>query len=433
MKLDRVDFAIAGAALVALTAAGVLWLGGPQATGGPISDGAEAGPPAGGAAQNPGGDTTAAGAPALPLPRLDIPDAGDGDAGPATIELPGGIKVPLPGAGLPGLPPAAPGADPRAGAGAPIPVRSTVALSRTSAEVEPVGAVRYDPGDPYCQIPTSVVGQLQGFAFRWQDAYRRSVTPLSADEEKSIGDRIFEKLKNEPGSELAGKIDPPGSDGDRRYIEALVAPLMQETEREKIQVTVHMVASEGQGNAAMMIGGHMLVFKPLLDRSRKLSVHSEAELMAVLAHEIAHFDRRHLSFAIELLRERGLPSDIEALLALPATQLYHVMSRLYSREMEDEADAYAIERSFRLAYSPYEFERQWRRWDAERPSAVSMERNPTPADWEAAMLASHSPSRVRACQARRFIEDAEKRSSIQLFYMGRQNLQRRIPRATALY
>lgn len=149
----------------------------------------------------------------------------------------------------------------------------------------------------------------------------------------------------------------------------------------------------------MMVGGHMLVFKELLQNSGKMTLRSEAELVAVLAHEVGHADMRHLSLALDLLRQAGAGDRPDDILNMSTLAMYKFLTQIYSRELEDEADRYAVERLFRLSYSPYELARLWKRWDNESDSPISGNRPITSEELDRAMLQDHSP---RGCAPARF-------------------------------
>ena len=313
-----------------------------------------------------------------------------------------------------------------------IPVRQPVELQATS-ETEPIRAESYSATDPYCDLPPSNVATAQGAAYTIHAAVRGSVKPVEWEEEKRFGDAVFKRLRDDDDSPLRGHLDRPGSEGDRTYVERLLTPILKERGRKELAVTVHIVDKPGERNAAMMVGGHMLVFKELLQTSGKMTLRSEAELVAVLAHEVAHADLRHLSLALDLLRQAGAGDRPDDILNMGTLAMYKLLTQIYSRELEDEADRYSVERLFRLAYSPYEFARLWKRWDQDIDSPISGNRPITSAELDRAMLEGHSPPRVRACKVRELITELEPRSSVTRFYIGRRNLSERKPRSDAQY
>lgn len=116
-------------------------------------------------------------------------------------------------------------------------------------------------------------------------------------------------------------------------------------------------------NASMAPNGMMVVWSGLLIR-----VQNEAQLAAVLAHEVGHYQRRHTLaifrrarattsglMAITLLTGGIVPgvADVAMLIGI-STLMQH------SREQEAEADAIGIERIARAGYDPREVAEIWR-------------------------------------------------------------------------
>ena len=396
MALDKTESAILGAVVALALGGAVLWLTGGTSTPEPVQPAPL--PPAAGAPPAGSGQGAA-------NPVQQINDILQGAAK-------GGLKLPQ----LPGQ------TAPQGGSGQ-IKVSQPIALSM-SDEVEPIRAEQYASNDPYCALPTTMIGTAQGGVYQAHKVLRNGIAPTPWAEEKEFGDAVFAKLKNDKESPYYGKIDTSGTETARKYIEALVAPLLTELDRKEVTVTVHVVSGNVPSNAAMMFGGHMLVMQSLI-KSGPRTLKSEAELVAVIAHEIGHAELRHLSLALDLSRQGGGPSSVGEVTSMAAPMLYQFVNKLYSRELEDEADRYAVERLLRLSYSPYEFERMWRRWDAETPSPISGNKPVTQAEMETALLADHSPPRMRACLLRPLIQDYEKRTTLALFYKGKKNLDSR--------
>jgi len=116
-------------------------------------------------------------------------------------------------------------------------------------------------------------------------------------------------------------------------------------------------------NASMAPNGMMVVWTGLLIR-----VQNEAQLAAVLGHELGHYQRRHTLtifrrarattsglMAITLLTGGIVPgaADVAMLIGI-STLMQH------SRQQESEADAIGIERIARAGYDPREVAEMWR-------------------------------------------------------------------------
>ena len=90
-------------------------------------------------------------------------------------------------------------------------------------------------------------------------------------------------------------------------------------------------------NAMALPGGYIFVFRGLLDQAR-----SQDELIGVLAHEMAHVDRRHPMQAMVRSYGTSILSDMmfggSAMGGISST----LMSMSYSRKAEEQADAAGI-------------------------------------------------------------------------------------------
>jgi Zn-dependent protease with chaperone function len=129
-------------------------------------------------------------------------------------------------------------------------------------------------------------------------------------------------------------------------------------------------------NAAALPGGYIVVFKPAITESD-----SEA-LAGVLAHEVAHVRRRHVTEA--LIRELGIGALIRMFAGNLGANAEQIVSLSYTRANEAQADSDAIVMLKRANVDP-------------RPTAELFNRlaKETP-EFSAAFLRSHPLSRARA-------------------------------------
>lgn len=158
-------------------------------------------------------------------------------------------------------------------------------------------------------------------------------------------------------------------------------------------IRVHIVRTPYL-NASMAPNGAMIVWSGLFLRTT-----NEAELAAVLAHEIAHYRARH---SLRAFRDHRRKADGWALLGLPvgliagnigysAVQVGLVASlSAYSREMEREADAASIAMLRGGGYDPYAAAAIWKGVRSERVAAAAA-RGRKPRG-EGGLFASHPPS-----------------------------------------
>jgi Zn-dependent protease with chaperone function len=97
-------------------------------------------------------------------------------------------------------------------------------------------------------------------------------------------------------------------------------------------------------NAAALPGGYIVVFKPAITETD-----SDA-LAGVLAHEVAHVRRRHVTEA--LLRELGIGALIRTFAGNVGGNAEQIVSLSYTRENEAQADSDAIAMLRRAGISP---------------------------------------------------------------------------------
>ena len=97
-------------------------------------------------------------------------------------------------------------------------------------------------------------------------------------------------------------------------------------------------------NAAALPGGYIVVFKPAITETD-----SEA-LAGVLAHEVAHVRRRHVTEA--LIRELGIGALIRLFAGNVGANAEQIVSLSYTRDNEAQADSDAIAMLRRAGISP---------------------------------------------------------------------------------
>jgi Zn-dependent protease with chaperone function len=135
----------------------------------------------------------------------------------------------------------------------------------------------------------------------------------------------------------------------------------------------------GMFNAAALPGGYIVVFKPAITES------DPEALAGILAHEVAHVRRRHVTEA--LIRELGIGALIRLFAGDIGANAEQIVALSYTRENESEADADAIAMLKPAAISP-------------KPTAELFERLASEQDeapgFSAEFLQSHPLSGKRA-------------------------------------
>ena len=163
--------------------------------------------------------------------------------------------------------------------------------------------------------------------------------------------------------------------GGQRALEALldrVAPGAT-TGPDRIKIAALDVP---QFNAAALPGGYIVVFKPAITES-------EPEALAgVLAHEVAHVRRRHVTES--LIRELGIGSLIRMFAGNIGANAEQIVSLTYTRQNEAQADSDAIAMLKRANISPLPTANLFKRLSKETP------------EFSAEFLNSHPLSSKRA-------------------------------------
>ncbi|MBK8374558.1 MAG: M48 family metalloprotease [Sphingomonadales bacterium] len=141
-----------------------------------------------------------------------------------------------------------------------------------------------------------------------------------------------------------------------------------------------------QFNAAMAPNGMMVVWSGLLLRTR-----NEAELATVLAHEFAHFEKRH---SLQKFRDVRAKTDAIAWLGFVPGGAFAQIGLFtsvfaFSRDMEREADFQAVQSLVNGGYDPQSASEIWRHFLAERKASAASGKIKFDGDIQTNMFSSH--------------------------------------------
>ncbi len=176
--------------------------------------------------------------------------------------------------------------------------------------------------------------QIVGAPLKLVDRVASRVLPVSELDEKELGD-VY-RASYDPQAEPLSR--------EQRYLDSLVAELRPLTAK-PFPYRAYVV-DYPTPNAMALPGGVVLVTRELL-----ATLGSEAELVAVLAHEIGHIERGHCFDTVRFeLLARKLGAEPLGTLADFAAAL--LLRHSYSKTMEHEADAYAYELLTHSRYDP---------------------------------------------------------------------------------
>src|SRR5258708_26717379 len=159
----------------------------------------------------------------------------------------------------------------------------------------------------------------------WSDALR------DADQVGMKLTRVNDAEEMRIGSDLARGITETGDEADAAYVKAVAQPLLAHVRRQGIHYEFHVIESP-QINAFALPGGQIFVMRGLLN-----FVESQAELSAVLGHEISHVDLRHCIERYQYeakLKKAGVPE------LGSVVEMAHRLATLgFTPQQELEADA----------------------------------------------------------------------------------------------
>jgi beta-barrel assembly-enhancing protease len=284
------------------------------------------------------------------------------------------------------------------------------------------GAVLATRGTSDPQVSLDSLVDLWSDTLRDTDQIGMKLTRVSDVEEMKIG------------ADLArGVADMGPEDADAaRYVTSVAQPLAAHLRRSGIHYQFHVIDSP-QINAFALPGGQIFVMRGLLE-----FVESEAELAAVLGHEMSHVDLRHCieHYQYEVkLTKAGTPE---------VGQIVEMAHRLvmlgYSPQQELEADAQGERLSVESGYDPDAeaalFTRMKARFrEPSRVRAVTPAGEITEAAGQAigSYFRTHPPSEERVARLNDMLARHRAELAGRSFYVGKENLRERVPRSSHEY
>jgi len=284
-----------------------------------------------------------------------------------------------------------------------------------------VGAGLATRGTPDPQVSLRSVVELWSDTLRDTDQIGMKLTRVSDAEEMRIGADLARGVAD------LGPDDPDAA----RYVTGVAQPLLPHLRRPGIRYQFHVIESP-QINAFALPGGQIFVMRGLLD-----FVESEAELAAVLGHEMSHVDLRHCieHYQYEArLKKAGAPE-----LGWIVEMAHRLMTIGFSPQQELEADAQGERLSLESGYDPDAEAQLFTRMKARfnepaRVQATTPAGEVTEAAGEAigGYFRTHPPSEERVARLNDML--ARHRENLTgRFYLGKENLRERVPRSSHEY
>lgn len=243
-------------------------------------------------------------------------------------------------------------------------------------------------GNPEREVSMTAAGELWGDIIRDADQLGLQLSRVPARDEMDLGRKIA-------GGWIRGATTVPMWEV---YVDAVGQALAPHARRKDIRYEFHVIQSP-EKNAFALPGGQVFVFTGLLDLMQ-----SEAELSAVLGHEIAHVDARHAieRFQYQMRLEKLGFGDIGALVNLARS----IAAAGYAQYQEFEADTLGFHYALAAGYDPN----------------------------GAADLLSRMPGRYRneherSRRLKDLIDRTRKKHAGERSYRGVENLRKKVPRA----
>lgn len=268
--------------------------------------------------------------------------------------------------------------------------------------------------DQRCSERTDLIDIGKQVGNEMAEAVRASARMPTA-EENALGERLEASL-NDVGP-FAGKVDRPVDVARYRdYLHAIVNHLGRwSSRRDEVRFRVHII-DDPEFNAFAMPGGVLGVCTGVLHGPH--AVRDEAELVAVLGHEIAHVEKRHPVAVYEAVRAvLGPGSDDAAILA-------EMLRRPIASEYEHASDRRGVELAALASYDPGAASRLWSRLAGAARSGRSNPGGVLGGAIEIAdrLIGTHPPSATRCARTRAQAPGEVERAGRQHYYRGPTNL-----------
>jgi predicted Zn-dependent protease len=249
------------------------------------------------------------------------------------------------------------------------------------------------------------------------------LTRVPADEEMELGDELADEITRHWEGEPEWSY----------YVRKVGESMLPFVDREEIEYEFHVVESEA-ANAFALPGGHVFITTAMLEDF----VETEAELAAVLGHEMSHVDLRHCieRYQHVLTLEKAGVGEVGAVLEI----IRRLAALGYRQYQEVEADEHGVNLAVRAGYDPEASAALFERLAIEHGERARREAR-TPVGEVAGAVGdvlgsygqTHPASMDRVDRVRAWIARHENEFSDRPTYVGRENLRLRVPRADREY
>jgi predicted Zn-dependent protease len=264
---------------------------------------------------------------------------------------------------------------------------------------------------------------LASLRYLWSDTAR------DADQIGMRLTRLTDADEMDLGAEVAAPVlsefheDPDAS----VYVTDVARSLVPNVRRHGIQYHFHVIDAAGI-NAFAMPGGHVFVTSGML-----AFVESEAELAAILGHEISHVDLRHCveRYQYQYRLKKAGAGALGSMLEFA----HRLMIAGFTQDQESDADSQGEQLAIEAGYDPDAaaalFERMKTHLGEPSPQSATTpveEVGKAVGDVIGSYLRTHPPSGDRAVRLKLLVAEHSRDLKGRRFYVGKQNLALQIAR-----
>lgn len=254
------------------------------------------------------------------------------------------------------------------------------------------------------------------------DEFGLHVTRVPAAQEMLLGAEMAAQ------AQTLGKEDPEAS----KYVSTVAQQMLPYVDRNAIRYQFHVIQSP-QINAFALPGGHIYVLTGLLD-----FLESEAELAAIVGHEISHVDLRH---CIERYQYQLALKKVGAGEAGAIVGFAHQLAMAgYTQYQELEADAAGERLAIEAGYDPDAaasvFKRMKAKFGETSPPPATTPLGEAGQAVEGALgsyFQTHPPSEERARQLSEMVAKNHRTLAGRIVCSGVRNYKARVPRTQRMF
>ncbi|MDP4281444.1 MAG: M48 family metalloprotease [Bacteroidota bacterium] len=210
----------------------------------------------------------------------------------------------------------------------------------------------------------------------------KSINIFSVDDDITLGEQIDKQITSDPATyPILDSVQYATAYSHLYRIRNTILKSGQLTYANRFAWKCRIIHSDTTVNAFCVSGGNIYVYSGIIK-----FLDNEAEFAGVLAHEMAHADRRHttdmltVKYGVDLLLGLLLGNNPDKLSELAANLAEGLGSLAYSRQNEYEADKYAVHYLYATSYDAASLGDFFTKINGESQALIFLSTHPSPAD-----------------------------------------------------